>query len=121
MLREVANKNKQPDAAHIKLIYDRLAELKAVPQAEITAYTENTRRLALKSKKDSAYKQVGSGRNKRLVLDKTKFSDAEEHELAELTTRASSYQNLGQSGVAERQRDIQIAEQIQREIRSLLP
>ena len=119
MFGEMDNKNKLPDAAHIRSLSEYITQLKAIPEAEIRTYTENTRRLALESKKKGAYTKKGSGRNSKLVLDKVKFTDAEEHELADLNTRASSYQDLGQHGVAERQRNIEIAVQFLEELKPL--
>lgn len=116
---EMDNKNKQPDAAHIRSLSEYITQLKAIPEAEIKAYTENTRRLALERKKEGAYTKKGSGRNSKLVLDKAKFSDAEEHELADLKPRASSFQDLGQHGVAERQRNIATAAEFLTELSAL--
>ncbi len=53
------------------------------------------------------------------VLDRAKFSDAEEYELADLNTRKSSFQELGQHGVAERQGKIAIATQFLEELKKL--
>jgi hypothetical protein len=117
---EMDNKNKQPDVAHIRSLSEYITQLKAIPEAEIKAYTENTRRIALKSKKKGAYKKKGSGKNSPVVLDRAKFSDAEEHELADLETRTSSFLNMGQHGVAERQRNIEIATQFLTELRPLI-
>jgi len=116
---ESDNKNKLPDAAHIASLTAHLTQLKTALETEIRIYTENRRRLALESKKEGAYTKKGSGRNRTRVLDRAKFSDAEERELADLNTRASSFQDLGQHGVAERQRNIAIATQFLEELKTL--
>ena len=117
---EMDNKNKQPDVAHIRFLSEYIKQLKAIAEVEMKAYTECTRKIALKTKKNGAYKKKGSGTNSPVVIDKAKFSDAEEDELADLKTRTSSFPKMAQHIAEESQRNIEKAAHFLKELMPLI-
>ncbi len=115
MVRQVDNKNKLPDEAHLQAIYEHVSSLKEALAAEIKAYKDNTRRLTLQTKYEEA-------RNKKTQkINRSKFSKAEEEELDELAKTASPFINMGQAGVEEREEKIRMIDAFMDELKSLIP
>ncbi len=114
MVRQVDNKNKLPDEAHLQAIYEHASLLKEAPTAEIKAYKDNTRKLTLQRKYEGAYSK------KTRKINRSKFSEAEEEELDELRKTASSYFDMGQSGVDEREEKIRMIDDFMNKLRDLI-